>query len=93
MAVAVSGAMLQAMEPSAQTQPSPTSSNFAGLLAALASPIRDAADVDPPWGGSDLGEDVETLSYETRLARARPIQTSRSRRLAVGAGDEPVPGR
>lgn len=75
MAVAVSGAMLQAMEPSAQTQPSPTSSNFAGLLAALTSPIRDAADVDPPWGGSDLSEDVETLSYERALrahARYRP---------------------
>jgi hypothetical protein len=67
------------MQQSAQTQPSPTTSSFAGLLAALALPSRDAADRDPASSGSDVGEDVETLSYERALrahARYKPVDRS-----------------
>ncbi len=67
--------MLQVMEPSAQTQPSPTASSFAGMLTALALPLRKATDLTTAWSGSDLGEDVATLSYERALrahARYKP---------------------
>lgn len=67
--------MLHAMEPSVQTRPSPTSSSFAGMLAALAVPSSDATDHTTAWSGSDLGEDVATLSYERALrahARYKP---------------------
>jgi hypothetical protein len=65
--------MLDAMQP-AQAQPSPSSSSFAGLLASLASPRQSENDA-PFWSGSDLGEDVATISYESALrahARYRP---------------------
>ncbi len=67
--------MLHPMQPSAKTQPSPTSSSFAGLLAALALPSRDEAERTPVWNSDDLGEDVATLSYERALrahARYKP---------------------
>jgi hypothetical protein len=65
------------MQQPAPTQPSPSLSSFAGLLATLASPPppSDAAADAPLWNSSDLGEDVATLSYERALrahARYRP---------------------
>lgn len=55
----------------AQGQPSPISSSFAGLLATLTAPPPDRANT-PPWNDEDLGEDVATLSYEQALrAHAR----------------------
>jgi hypothetical protein len=72
--------MLQPMQQPAPSQPSPSLSSFAGLLATLASPPpsppSDAADDAPLWNSSDLGEDVATLSYERALrahARYRPL--------------------
>lgn len=75
--------MLQAMQQPAPSQPSPSVSSFAGLLATLASPRpsppSDAADDAPLWNSSDLGEDVVSLSYEQALrARARYRSTYRS---------------
>jgi hypothetical protein len=67
------------MQQPAPSQPSPSLSSFAGLLATLASPPpsppSDADDDAPLWNSSDLGEDVATLSYERALrahARYRP---------------------
>jgi hypothetical protein len=65
------------MQQPAPTQPSPTSSSFAGLLATLASPRPEAAEDESLWTTSDLGEDVATLSYERAmrtLARYRPAE-------------------
>ncbi len=59
--------ILQPMQQPASTQPSPTLSDFAGLLATIASPRRDTAEDAPPWNSSDPGEDVATLSYEQAL--------------------------
>lgn len=56
-------------------QSSPSSPNFAGLLAAIASPSAGAADNKALWSDGDLGEDVATLSYEHTLrahARYKP---------------------
>jgi len=61
-----------------KTAPSLTSSNFAGLLAALAAPAsaaparRGGADRGPTWNDDGLEDDVATLSYERALrAHAR----------------------
>jgi len=70
--------MLQAMQQPATSQPSPSLSSFAGLLATLASPAPQS---DAPadallWDSSNLDEDVATLSYERALrahARYRPL--------------------
>jgi len=66
------------MQQPAATQPSPTSSSFAGLLAALATQASAAsaghgdADHVPTWNDDDLADDVATLSYERALrAHAR----------------------
>jgi hypothetical protein len=68
--------MLQGMHQPAQSQPSPSSSSFAGLLASFASPRQPEDSAPPPsWTDSDLGEDVATISYESALrahARYRP---------------------
>jgi predicted DNA binding CopG/RHH family protein len=67
--------MLHPMQQPAQTQPSSSSSGFAGLVAALALPWRNEADGAEYWSGSDPGEDIETLSYERALrahARYKP---------------------
>jgi hypothetical protein len=71
--------MLQPMRPPAPSPSSTSPSSFAGLLATLASPSpsppSDADDDTPLWSGSDLGEDVATLTYERALrthARYRP---------------------
>ena len=70
--------MLPSMQQPAATQPSPTSSSFAGLLAALATQASAAsaghgdADHVPTWNDDDLADDVATLSYERALrAHAR----------------------
>jgi hypothetical protein len=52
------------MQQAAQTAPSPISSSFAGLLAALTSPAPKPA---PAWNDDDLADDVATLSYENAL--------------------------
>ncbi len=78
--------MLQPMQQPATSQPSPSLSGFAGLLATLASsptslPSDAAADA-PLWNSRDLGEDVATLSYEHALrahARYRPLNRDSSR--------------
>jgi hypothetical protein len=75
--------MLQTMQQPAPSQPSPSLSGFAGLLATLASPPpsprSDASDDAPLWNASDLGEDVVSLSYEQALrARARYRSAYRS---------------
>jgi hypothetical protein len=67
--------MLQAMQPSGQAIPSPSSQSFAGLLASLASPEPDRPGHTPESSVGDLGEDVVTLSYERALrnhARYKP---------------------
>jgi hypothetical protein len=89
------------MQQPAPTQPSPTISDFAGLLATLASPPPDAAEDAPLWNSSDLGEDVALLSYERALrahARYRPLDRNRDRNSDrdsdrdLDRGDElPVP--
>ena len=71
------------MQQPAPSQPSPSLSSFAGLLATLASPRpsppSDAAADAPLWNSSDLGEDVVSLSYEQALrARARYRSAYRS---------------
>lgn len=64
--------MLRCMEQPAQTQPSPASANFAGMMAALTSPSREESNPATGWNESDLGDDVVTLSYERALnAHAR----------------------
>jgi hypothetical protein len=81
------------MQQPAPTQPSPTISDFAGLLATLASPPHDAAEDAPPWNSSDLSEDVATLSYERALrahARYRPLGRNPDRNLDRDDG-LPVP--
>ncbi|MDE3150047.1 MAG: hypothetical protein KGL37_11320 [Acidobacteriota bacterium] len=61
------------MQQPAAIQPSPTSSSFAGLLAALATQASAAsaghgdADHVPAWNDDDLADDVATLSYERAL--------------------------
>ena len=71
--------MLRCMQQPGQSQPSPASQSFAGLLATLASPPREEADPATGWNEGDLGEDVVTLSYERALnahARYRPADSS-----------------
>jgi len=47
-----------------ESEPSPNSQTFAGLLAALASPRPKAS---PAWDDDGLADDVATLSYENAL--------------------------
>jgi len=76
--------MLQAMQEAASTQPSPSFSDFAGLLATLATPPPDTTEDAARWNSSDLGEDVATLSYEQALrARARYRSAYRSNGSAM----------
>jgi len=84
--------MLQPMQQSATSQPSPSVSSFAGLLATLASPPpspqSDAAADAPLWNSNDLGEDVATLSYERALrAHARYRPADWVDKLPAPAGD------
>jgi hypothetical protein len=68
--------MLQSMQPSAVSAPSPKSpSSFAGLLAAFAEPDKKF----PP--ARDVEDDIVTLSYEHALrsqARYRPVEAAPS---------------
>ncbi len=62
--------MLLCMQQPAQRLSSPASANFAGLLAAVASPQPEEGSLAET--SSDLGDDVLTLSYERALrAHAR----------------------
>lgn len=72
--------MLLAMQQTASSQPSPSLSSFAGVLATLASPLlppaTEAACDAPPWNSNDHEVDVATLSYERALrahARYQPL--------------------
>jgi hypothetical protein len=84
------------MQQHVPSQPSPSHSSFAGLLATLASaPLSspsDAAADAPLWNSGDLGEDVATLTYEHALrahARYRPLDRDSDRmdRSPVPMGD------
>ena len=82
--------MLHAMQQPTQSTPSPTSSSFAGMLAALATPAQIPESPEngapstrwrptPSWNEDDLADDVATLSYESALkahARYHPSQVS-----------------
>lgn len=60
------------MQQTNTNQPSPASSSFAGLLAALTAPTPKTA-----WNNDDLADDVATLSYEHALrnhARYKPAE-------------------
>lgn len=73
-----------------ETAPSPTSSSFARMLTALATPAQAPESPEngapstrwrptPSWNEDDLADDVATLSYESALkahARYRPSQVS-----------------
>ncbi len=75
---------------SSSPAPSPTSSSFESLLAALASAAQSPKDLNnkpspsekhsaPAWDDDSLAPDVATLSYESALkahARYRPTDTS-----------------
>jgi hypothetical protein len=75
------------MQQPASTQPSPPFSDFAGLLATLASPPPDTTEDAPLWNDGDLGEDVATLSYEQALrARARYRSAYRSDGSPISTG-------
>ena len=79
--------MLLAMEQPGANASSPTSPNFAGLLAALAARAQDSS---PAWNDDGLEDDVATLSYERALrahARFRPAgPTDQSLTDAVDPG-------
>ena len=67
--------MLHPMQQAAIASPSPTSSSFAGLLAALTAPASKGT---PAWNDDDLADDVATLSYERALRnhnRYKPADT------------------
>lgn len=95
--------MLSAMQRAAAANlPSPSSSNFAGMLASLAAPAApqagSATDRTDNWPGVDLGEDVVTLSYERALrshARYKPANLSvweaESDAIAAVAGPSHLP--
>lgn len=71
--------MLRCMQQPAQRPPSSATANFAGLLAALASPAREDPALARTSSESDLGDDVVTLSYDRVLrAHARYQPTDRS---------------
>lgn len=76
---------LRCMRQPAQSLASPASANFAGLLAALASPQSEEFSPANTSNESDLGDDVVTLSYESALrSHARYKTPDRGNR-------EPVP--
>lgn len=96
--------MLSAMQRAAEAKiPSPSSSNFAGMLLSLATPAApqagSATDRTDNWPGVDMGEDVVTLSYERALrshARYKPANLSvweaESDAVAAVAGPSQLPG-
>ena len=63
------GHNLKVMQSLAAESPTRDTSDFAGLLAALTTPVRKR---EPVWNDEDPGEDVASLSYESALrAHAR----------------------
>jgi hypothetical protein len=75
--------MLQPMQQPGPSQPSPSVTTFAGLLATLTSPPPPSdSNIAPLWNSSDLGEDVATLSYERAPRTHAPIETD-----AIGTVD------
>lgn len=70
--------MLRCMQQPVESPSSPASANFAGMLAALASPAPEDAALPNDLSESDLGEDVVTLSYDRALrAHARYMPPDR----------------
>ena len=91
------GFMLQSMDQQTDVEPSPLSSSFAGLLAALAAPKQEPQHA---WNDDDLADDVATLSYERALrahARYKPADFGdwalpQSADSAEASGDNEKPG-
>jgi predicted DNA binding CopG/RHH family protein len=78
----------------AQSSP-PSSSGFAGLLAALALPRRDEQDQQSALDRDELGDDVVTLSYERALrahARYKPANPDEPK-FALRAEGQRAPAR
>lgn len=57
------------MQPPAHSPSSPAPPNFAGILAAIASPTVDNPELAKAWAENELGDDVVTLSYERALSQ------------------------
>jgi hypothetical protein len=79
------------MQQTAAIEPSPTSSSFAGLLAALAAPAasdRPQPSRDHDLADDGLADDYATLSYEQAL---RTHARFRSPNLSFDPGDSPLP--
>ncbi len=86
--------MLGCMQQPARSESSLASTNFAGMLAALASPAAGNSDPKETWSESELGDDVVTLSYEHALrAHARHQPADRSTwqpEAAMQLGEQPL---
>lgn len=83
--------MLRCMQQPAQSRPSPASANFAGMLAALASPPNEDAALAKAWSENELGDDVVTLSYDRALrehARYQPADRGDGRPEPAARVDE-----
>jgi len=91
------------MQQSAAPAPSPTSPSFAGLLAALAAPVKQAGvpgdrpspqgwQREPVWSDDGLADDYATLSYERALRaharyRSQDASLAGSDSLLAGSAD------
>lgn len=78
------------MQQPASVHSSPTPSDFAGLLATLASPKPEAPEDETQWMTNDMGEDATILSYERALrthARCRPADRGVPRAGSLTADD------
>ena len=76
--------MLQPMQQTSPSQPSPSLADFAGLLATLASSPAEPAEDDSLWSPSCADSDVTKLSYDRALrthARYRPLDHGADRDL------------
>lgn len=95
--------MLQTMPQSTASEPAPSSSNFASLLAALATPAQPSSGIpsdrsksrgEKPlsaWDDADLEDDIATLSYERALrANACYCPVSADQPLTQAAAPEPI---
>jgi len=77
---AVSYGILHSMRQPSASATSPNSPSFAGLLAALATPVPKSASA---WNDDDLEDDVATLSYERALR-------THTRHRSTGLTDHPL---
>jgi hypothetical protein len=78
-------AILLSMQPPASSQPSPSLSGFAGLLATLTAPKAKPDEDKPLWSVAGLDDDIATISYESALrthARYRPPDRDSERDIA-----------